>query len=241
MKRENVAGQGARIMAQGRRSFRRWLGYSSLICLALLFWANLMNLRVRSGYVLMCCFAGLAVIGWGIAPLMDLFRKREGDAIRGAEAEEAVGAILDRLPENHFVLHDVQGPCGNIDHVILRSDGAVFVIETKSMGGRVSERNGRLLINEREPERDYIRQTARNAAWLRDLVGAELGVIPWVDAALVFTKAFVSVRRKVGQVDVMNIRFLDRWLARAAAQCEVARRAAPNWDRIRTALQRPAG
>jgi hypothetical protein len=228
-------------MARERLVGRLLLGLAGFVCLGLILWLNWTNVRAFKLSTAMICVIGLVAVERRIVPLMDFLKRREDDAVRGAEAEEAVGAILDRLPENHIVLHDVPGPCGNIDHVILRSDGAVFVIETKSMGGQVSERNGRLLINECEPEKDFIRQTTRNATWLRDLAGAELGVVPWVNAGLVFTRAFVSVRRKVGQVDVMNIRFIERWLARAQAQREVARRAAPNWERIRTALRRPAG
>jgi hypothetical protein len=46
-------------------------------------------------------------------------RKRERRAIRGARSEEAVGALLEALGPDYFVLHDVASPCGNIDHIVI--------------------------------------------------------------------------------------------------------------------------
>jgi hypothetical protein len=52
------------------------------------------------------------------------------------------------------------------------------------------------------------------------------GAIPWVNAAIVFPNAFVSVRRKIGQVDVINAGYLERWIAKAPGNREVGRRLA---------------
>jgi len=195
----------------------------------------------RNPLVVVGCATGLLLIARGIIPIIDFFQKRESDAIRGAEAEETVGAVLDRLSEEHMVLHDVPGPCGNIDHVIVRKDGAVFVIETKSAAGNVSERNGHLLINGKAPEKDFIRQTLWNVVWVRDILAAELGVTPWVDGALVFTRAYVSIRCDIEQIGVMNVRFLQEWMARASRKNEIARRAGPKWEKIRKLLQNNRG
>jgi Nuclease-related domain len=240
IKARNVAGSSTRVMASGRRSFRRRLAYSSLLLVAVIFCVNLTNLRSRSLWVSACCIAGILVIARGIIPIIDFFQKRESHAIRGAQAEETVGAVLNLLSDEHMVLHDVPGPCGNIDHVILRKDGAVFVIETKSAPGNVSERNGQLLINGKAPEKDFIRQTLRNVVWVRDILAAELGAIPWVDGALVFTRAYVSIRCDIEQIRVMNVRFLQEWMARAPRKNEIARRAGPKWEKITRLLQASA-
>jgi hypothetical protein len=237
-----VAGKGARAMAEKRRLNRLRHGLTGLLCLGLILAINWINIRalksptVKIGAALVCAL-GLVAIDRRILPMMDFLIKRESDAARGAEAEETVGAVLNRLSDEHMVLHDVPGPCGNIDHVILRKDGAVFVIETKSAAGNVSERNGQLLINGKAPEKDFIRQTLRNVVWVRDVVAAELGVIPWVDGALVFTRAYVSIRCDIEQIRVMNVRFLEEWMARAPRKNEIARRAGPNWEKIRKRLQ----
>lgn len=237
IKASNVAGSGARAMARERRSIRRWLGFSSLLSLALLLCANLMNLQTRSVWIVLMCIAGLVLIGRGIVPILDLFQKRENDADRGAEAEEAVAAILDRLPDNYMVLHDVPSAYGNIDHVVLRKDGAIFVIETKSTAGSVSQRHGKLLVNGRACEKDFVNQTLRNTFWVRDLIASEVGAMPWVSAALIFTRARVAVC-EMKNVRVMNACSLGQWMARTPAKPEVARRAAPKWEKLRTALAR---
>jgi hypothetical protein len=232
----NVAGGNARMMAKHRRSAGLLLIFLGLLCVVLFFCANLLNLRTRSIWVSICCLAGLTIIGRGVIPQIDFIKKREGDAIRGAEAEEAVGAILNRLPENYMVLNDVPGLYGNIDHVVLRKDGAVFVIETKSMSGRVSERNGELLLNGKTPPKDFVGQTLRNAVWVRDILAAELGVIPWVDAALVFTRASVSVRNEREEIQILSVRFLEQWMARSPQKREIGRRAGLKWEQLRRVL-----
>ncbi len=57
---------------------------------------------------------------------------------RGAEGEEVVGQILDRLAvDGWHVLHDISFGRGNIDHVAI-GPGGVFAVETKSHAGRIS-------------------------------------------------------------------------------------------------------
>jgi hypothetical protein len=55
-------------------------------------------------------------------------------AIRGAEAERKVGAILEALGPDWHVLHGVWLGRGDIDHVLV-GPGGLFTIETKSHGG----------------------------------------------------------------------------------------------------------
>jgi len=224
-------------MARERQVARFRLALVGFTCLVLIFCLNRTNIRDFKVSTLVICVVGLISVDRGIIPLMDWFRKREGDAIRGAEAEESVGTILDRLADNHVVLHDVECAYGNIDHLILRKDGAVFVIETKSTGGQVSEQNGQLLINGKPPQKDFIRQTRRNAVWVSDVLQTQLGIVPWVNGAVVFARAYVSVRGDVGTIAVINASYLERWMAKAPAQREVGRRAAAEWEKIRSAFE----
>jgi len=229
-------------MAEERRRGWLWLalsGFLALRCILCLNWKNIRahNPPTTTIAIALVCMVGLVLVDRRIIPLMDFLEKRENDAIRGAEAEEAVGAILDGLSADHMVLHDVPGPRGNIDHVVLRKDGAVSVIETKSMRGRVSEREGQLLVAGYPPKKDFIGQTVGNAVLVRDVLAAELGVIPWVDAALVFTKASVSVRNVREEIAVMNIGSLEGWMARSPAKREVGRRAILKWERVGEVLR----
>jgi len=228
-------------MAEERRRGWLWLalsGFLGLGCILCLNWKNIRahNPPTTTIAIALVCMVGLVLVDRRIIPRMDFLDKRENDAIRGAEAEEAVGAVLDQLPADYMVLHDVPGPCGNIDHVVLRKDGAVFVIETKSMAGQVSERNGRLLINGYPSRKDFVGQTLRNAFRVREVLAAELGVEPWVDSAIIFTKACVSVC-EIKRVRVMNVCSLKQWMARTPGKREIERRAAMKWEKLRSVLQ----
>jgi hypothetical protein len=223
--RQNVAGASTRAMARERKVGRRIIGAYGLFCLAVILCFNLFNyfvLRMASWLVLLC-LVGM----WGVTrlfPVMDWLWKREGDATRGAVAEESVGKMLAGLSNDYTVTHDVPGAYGNIDHLVFRKDGAVFLIETKSHRGRVSAQNGELLVNGKRPEKNFISIINRNAAGLSEELHARLGVTPWVHSAIVFTNAYVERHCKIGHVTVMNARYLQKWMAGAAGQREFARR-----------------
>ncbi|MCX7608372.1 MAG: NERD domain-containing protein [Anaerolineales bacterium] len=66
--------------------------------------------------------------------------KLEKHAIRGAEAEERIGEILDTLPsDTYYVLNDVESPYGNIDHIVIRKYCGIFLFETKAHRGKVKQ------------------------------------------------------------------------------------------------------
>ena len=77
----------------------------------------------------------LLLVGLVIAArkYVDLQLDITGMKRRGADAEAAVGAVLDSLiPEGYFVLHDLENVMpGNVDHVVGGPTGALL-IETKS-------------------------------------------------------------------------------------------------------------
>lgn len=134
--------------------------------------------------------------------------KREKDAIRGAIAEEEVQRLLDSLNDGYFTIHDVETPCGNIDHIVLSRAGGVFLIETKAHGGRVDRSGEDLILNGHSPDKDFIAQVHQNTFWLRDEIEAVAGSQPWVTALLVFTNAFVPRFPPIRGVRVLNKRFL---------------------------------
>lgn len=77
----------------------------------------------------------LATIGIALAfaGLSSLSASR--NAMIGAVAEEQVARFLDAHAQRHgwTVIHDATAPYGNIDHIVLRSDGlAALIIETKA-------------------------------------------------------------------------------------------------------------
>ena len=133
-------------------------------------------------------------------------------AERGAEAEVKVGNLLDSLGDRFLVLHDVESPHGNIDHLVITQEGKIFVIETKSHRGRISVQNDRLLINGHPMERDPIRQVVQNAIWVKERVQEVTGQKPWVEGIVVFPHAFVPKGTRVRGIYVQNIRYLAQTL-----------------------------
>jgi hypothetical protein len=119
-------------------------------------------------------FVGVALVMRSVMKFTDAREEKmireEKRATRGAEGEEAIGAILDSLGDDYLVLHDVVSPYGNIDHIVIAKHGSLFLLETKAHGGRVSVVNGRVLVNDREPEKNFISQALSNTFWLRDRV-----------------------------------------------------------------------
>jgi len=112
-----------------------------------------------------------------------------------AQAERKVQRILERLPMNHFtVLDDIKFKYGNIDHLVIRDDGAIFMIETKSHRGKVTFDGNRLLINGTPLKRNPISQLHRNIRWLRDKMKKRNASSLWITAIVVFPFAVLNIR-----------------------------------------------
>jgi hypothetical protein len=129
-------------------------------------------------------------------------------AYRGAESEIQVSELLDELGEDYVVFNDILGDYGNIDHVIICRQGGVFVVETKSHYGKISVDMDQVLINNHEPEKDFIAQSIRNSLFLQENIANVIGYKPWVTIFLVFTHAFVPLIQPIKGVHIINKRFL---------------------------------
>jgi hypothetical protein len=149
-------------------------------------------------------------------------KKEERRAVRGAIAEERVGDLLEQLGEDYCVFHDVASPYGNIDHVVLGKHNGVFLIETKSHGGKVSVADEKLLVNGKPPEKDFITQSLKNTFWLRDKLSGAIGEKVWITPVIVFTNAFVPASKPVKGVYILNKKYLNRLIGKRKAPAELA-------------------
>lgn len=126
---------------------------------------------------------------------------------RGATGEEHVGGLLEGLPSEWHVLHDISLQRGNVDHVVIGPAGA-FSVETKSHPGpiRVDRLHGGLL-----------RQAQAQQALLEQVLQ-----VP-VEPLLVYSRAWVDrpLARRKG-VRVLPARMLLSHLQRRAAQLSPA-------------------
>jgi len=110
----------------------------------------------------------------------------------GRDGEREVGEQLDELrAKGYAVLHDLVGKGFNVDHLIISPQG-VFTVETKTISKPVRKnpvvevKNGRILINGRTPDRDYLKQARAQAGWVRRILRESTGKDVPVKPVIVF-------------------------------------------------------
>ena len=137
---------------------------------------------------------------------------RNGHA-SGLEAEREIGELLTKLLlDGYLVLNDIKFKYGNLDHIVIRPDKTVFLIETKSHRGEVSWNGRQLLLNGRPFCKNYLCQINRSIRWMRQTAKRLFGVNPWIVAVLVFPNAQVLIKRSVKRVNVMNSKGLPAFI-----------------------------
>lgn len=192
-----------------------------------------------AGLVLFALLAGK--VDRTIIPIMDELHSWEGKAIRGAKGEEKIGVILDKLADECVVLHDVNMGRGNLDHLVFRKDGAVFLIETKSHNGNIAQHDGQLRRNGRPLEKNFIAQAHGNIFWLKKFLQARAGFEPlWIHAAIVFSNAYVEKHLEIKSVAVMNAAFLSEWIKRQPGNSKMAAALWPEIGNLKSELSSPA-
>ena len=205
------SGKNARLLAE-KRSLKLDLLKLVMLLVGLVFFLMLRNSPALGvGGLLVLVFAYKFIMEW-LAGEAKHTRKREKQAIRGAEAEDTIADILSELSGDCRVFNDVSTGSGDIDHVLIKKDGSVFVIETKSHRGKVSFDGTNILINGNPPEKNFIGQVLRNAYWVKDRIKEQTGKEVWVNSILVFTNAFVDRHAPVKGVQVLNKKFLIKYL-----------------------------
>ena len=123
---------------------------------------------------------------------------------RWVMAEEEVGRLLSKLLlDGYLVLNNIPFPYGNLDHLVIRPDGTIYLLETKSHHGRVTWNGKQLLINGRPFSSNPITQVNRSIRWIRKMTKQLFVWNPWIVSVLVFPNATVAIRRSVKRVNVM--------------------------------------
>jgi len=235
------AGQSTRKM-QERHYYRRQLIILAILLVGSLFFFLLGKLcdYVRRPAIFIGLIIGLFLVFKIIMSFLEKYGKKEkrmeGKYERGAVAEESIGDMLDKLPGENLVLHDVPSRFGNIDHVIISRTKGIILVETKSHRGKITAEGDKLLIDGKPPEKDFIRQTLNNCYWLKEWVKDNLGLEAWVNCVIVFTNGFVTIRGKIKGVWVINAKYFYTCFDRISED----RAAALLWEK-REKLQGMAG
>jgi Nuclease-related domain len=235
---ESVPIKYARRLASQRRVIRMAVAMAT-ICLVI--WISRNGLHVNTVVGLVSCLFALYGIDRLAIPFLDKLIVEEKNAIRGAEAEDLVGSILDRLPKNYTVIHNVPTGFGDIDHLVFRDDGAIFVVETKSHQGHLTVRDGQLLRDGRPFDKDFIKQTLGNVKWVKDKIAENSQFQPtWIHAAVVFTRARVPLHCEISNVAVIRPSYMERWMAKAKGNARNAQAFWPKHPDIKSLLFVPA-
>jgi hypothetical protein len=204
------AGESTHQMADRRLNIMLIGGIATIIVLLLIAFVFIPNagaFGLGGGGIVVLIIAFFVLRNAGES-FIDRKSKEARRARRGAKGEEKVGDILESLAGGYKILHDVECTYGNIDHLVITENGSIFMIETKAHGGKVTIDEGRLLVNGKDPEKDFIAQSLRNSFWLREQVEISTGVKPWITPILVFTNAFVSYGKPIKGVIITNKKFL---------------------------------
>jgi Nuclease-related domain len=211
------AGKSTREMAKKRRQSAIWI-FVFGIAFVIVLWVFLHNSKALGigGIGILVILVLMRVVPDIIDTQMSKKLKEEKRAIRGAKGEERIGELLEGLSGDFCVLHDIESPYGNIDHIVIGKNAGIFLLETKAHGGRVEVNGETLLVNGKIPEKDFIAQALRNSYWLRDAVSQIVGAKPWITPILVFTNAFVVSNRPIKGVDIINKKYLLPFLQKTS-------------------------
>jgi hypothetical protein len=140
-------------------------------------------------------------------------KKRAKQAQKGAVAEEKVSEKLTDLPAEYRYFNGVDFNSFDLDHVVV-APGGIFLVETKSHGGKITANGDQLLLNGAKPFKNFLNQTLRQTkeleGFLWRLTSKEWTVTP----ILCFTRAYVEVRRPVNGVNIVRIGYLNKFLLR---------------------------
>lgn len=128
-----------------------------------------------------------------------------------------IGSILEELPDDYCVFHDVHcdGVNGNLDHVVIGPTG-MFAVETKNWTGTVTvtmevgAKNKKLLLNETTYESVG---ELRGRAWtLKGKLDENLAADPkrFVQAVMVFPNSYLDL--SAGEPDQVDLRKSEQLL-----------------------------
>ncbi|NTV45753.1 MAG: NERD domain-containing protein [Chlorobiales bacterium] len=120
-----------------------------------------------------------------------------------AHSKDCSSESTIKLNENQIALFDIEGPFGNIDHVVVSRDNGVFLILKKAYRGKVEFRDGQLLINDKPPEKDFITEALQNAHWFAHKLQHTVGVKTQVMPIIAFTRTAVPAGIQINGIPVI--------------------------------------
>lgn len=162
----------------------------------------------KAGYV------GSVVVIVLMGIILSLVEKRKKIVDRWVNGIEGEGQIVDelkKLPDNYVVIRGLKVKEHlDVDCTVVGPTG-VFAVEIKSHKGKIGFDGRELTRNGRRFEKDFLRQATAEAFGLRDKIRNLAKIDLYVEAIVVFSNKYASVR--LGQQMVRGCRVIGRdWL-----------------------------
>lgn len=126
--------------------------------------------------------------------------------------EDTVGPWLERLGGKAHVLRYVEAGGRSIEYVIVAPSG-VYAMRTRNHRGKVTSRDGELLVNGRPLAADVLAAARGESYALEERLGG-LGFSYPVRPLIVFTEARLDVRQ-AGDVTALPVRWLESYVRRS--------------------------
>ena len=174
------AGEG--LEEQSKRTFVAFAGWSLAMFCAVSFASGLLIAPILGDYGLWVAAACLVFAVFAVSVPMIAADRKMDRVLAGLKGERNVGEVLKGLErQGAYVLHDIRGPIGNIDHVVIHPSG-IYAIETKHKSRRtgrwesMSFDGHKVCVNRRPLLHDPLPQATRQAAWLKTHLTETLGL-----------------------------------------------------------------
>lgn len=115
-----------------------------------------------------------------------------------------VPELLSGLPEEYEFFSSILYDRNEIDHVVFSRKQGLFLINSALEKGTVSYNGTHMLIN-RKTRSDIIKNSLKDAFWLKSIIREQIGVDVFITPVVVFEKAKVKVTQPIIGVNVVEI------------------------------------
>jgi len=131
---------------------------------------------------------------------------------KGAKAEFAIMEDLERM-QGCKIINDFKMDKGNIDHICIAPTG-IFTIETKGSYGIISYDGGKLKVNKKEFEKDFLHQVKKECFFLDELIKDIIKKNYFIVPILVFANAKIDTKTISHPIE--NV-----WICQRGFECKV--------------------
>jgi hypothetical protein len=155
----------------------------------------------------------IVLLGWLALRLMDRYGDLFWNYADGASGEERVAKALRNLSDEFHVIHGIETPHGDVDHLVIGPTG-VFCLDAKHWSGNVThDGNSGLLVNNYPTDKPVLKLAKAQALALRDML-CETDDGPYFQGVLVFVGCNLNLPATIAYVDCLRVEELSKHLTR---------------------------